>query len=50
MDVNLWEELGQEFRLLSKKVGLTCIYVTHDRRETQILSDKIALMKDGVFH
>ena len=50
LDANLREELGQEIRLLSKKLGLTCINVTHDRREAQILSDYIALMKDGVFH
>jgi len=50
LDANLREELGQEVRLLSKQLGLTCINVTHDRREAQILSDRIALMKDGVFH
>lgn len=50
LDANLREELGQEIRLLSKELGLTCINVTHDRREAQILSDYIALMKDGVFH
>ena len=50
LDANLREELGQEIRLLSKQLGLTCINVTHDRREAQVLSDTIALMKDGVFH
>ncbi len=50
LDANLREELGQEIRLLSKQLGLTCINVTHDRREAQILSDGIALMKDGVIH
>ncbi|MDH2433117.1 ABC transporter ATP-binding protein [Pokkaliibacter sp. MBI-7] len=50
LDANLREELGQEIRLLSKQLGLTCINVTHDRREAQILSDQIALMKDGLCH
>ena len=50
LDANLREELGQEIRLLSKDLGLTCINVTHDRREAQILSDNIALMKDGIIH
>jgi ABC-type Fe3+/spermidine/putrescine transport system ATPase subunit len=50
LDANLREELGQDIRLLAKQLGLTCINVTHDRREAQILSDQIALMKDGVFH
>ncbi len=50
LDANLREELGQEIRILSKQFGLTCVNVTHDRREAQILSDQIALMKDGVIH
>jgi ABC-type Fe3+/spermidine/putrescine transport system ATPase subunit len=50
LDANLREELGQEIRMLTSKLGLTCINVTHDRREAQILSDQIALMRDGVFH
>jgi ABC-type Fe3+/spermidine/putrescine transport system ATPase subunit len=50
LDANLRAELGQEIRLLSKRLGLTCINVTHDRREAQILSDYVALMKDGEFH
>lgn len=50
LDANLRVELGQEIRLLSKKHKVTCINVTHDRREAQVLSDYIALMKDGVIH
>lgn len=50
LDANLREELGHEIRMLSKHLGLTCINVTHDRREAQLLSDTIALMKDGVIH
>lgn len=50
LDANLRVELGQEIRLLSKKHKVTCINVTHDRREAQVLSDYIALMKDGIIH
>lgn len=50
LDANLREELGAEIRSLTKELGLTCINVTHDRREAQHLSDQIALMKDGVIH
>ncbi len=50
LDANLREELGREIRMLSKHLGLTCINVTHDRREAQLLSERIALMKDGVIH
>lgn len=50
LDANLREELGQEIRRLSQQFGQTCINVTHDRREAQLLSDHIALMKDGICH
>lgn len=48
LDANLREELGQEIRSLANEFDLTCVNVTHDRREAQILSDKIAIMRDGV--
>lgn len=50
LDANLREELGQEIRMLCKRLSLTCVNVTHDRREAQILSDVVALMKDGRIH
>ncbi len=50
LDANLREELGAEIRALTKELKLTCINVTHDRREAQQLSDQVALMKDGVIH
>lgn len=50
LDANLREELGYEIRRLTRELGLTSINVTHDRREAQILSDHIALMKDGQIH
>lgn len=50
LDANLREELGQEIRALARRFGQTCINVTHDRREAQLLSDRIALMKDGLCH
>ncbi len=50
LDANLREELGQEIRQLAQQFGQTCVNVTHDRREAQLLSDRIALMKDGVCH
>ncbi|NAX23303.1 ABC transporter ATP-binding protein [Vibrio sp. V39_P1S14PM300] len=50
LDANLREELGLEIRQLTSQRGITCINVTHDRKEAQLLSDRIALMKDGVIH
>ncbi|SHO57557.1 ABC transporter ATP-binding protein [Vibrio quintilis] len=50
LDANLREELGLEIRQLTSDRGITCVNVTHDRREAQLLSDRIALMKDGCIH
>ncbi|QPM90840.1 ABC transporter ATP-binding protein [Pseudooceanicola algae] len=47
LDSNLRDDLGHEIRKLARQFGLTCINVTHDRREAQILSDRIAVMVDG---
>lgn len=47
LDSNLRDDLGHEIRKLAKQLGLTCINVTHDRREAQILSDRIAVMAGG---
>jgi len=47
LDSNLRDDLGHEIRKLAKQFGLTCINVTHDRREAQILSDRIAVMSGG---
>jgi len=50
LDANLREEVGHEIRTLTQSLGLTCINVTHDRREAQLLSDRIALVLDGKIH
>ena len=47
LDANLRDELGHEIRKLARQLGLTCINVTHDQREAQILSDRIAVMARG---
>lgn len=47
LDANLRDELGHEIRKLARQLGLTCINVTHDQREAQILSDRIAVMAAG---
>ena len=50
LDANLRESVGQEIKMLTKGLDLTCINVTHDRREAQILSDRIALINQGQIH
>jgi putative spermidine/putrescine transport system ATP-binding protein len=47
LDVRLKQELQWEIRQLQRVLGATVIYVTHDQDEAMVLSDRIALMKDG---
>ncbi len=47
LDVRLKQELQWEIRKLQRTLGATVIYVTHDQDEAMVLSDRIALMKDG---
>ncbi|MCO5089942.1 ABC transporter ATP-binding protein [Bosea sp. (in: a-proteobacteria)] len=47
LDVRLKQELQWEIRQLQRTLGTTVIYVTHDQDEAMVLSDRIALMKDG---
>jgi ABC-type Fe3+/spermidine/putrescine transport system ATPase subunit len=47
LDRNLREEMQVELRKLQRNLGLTTVIVTHDQREAIVLSDRIALMKDG---
>jgi len=48
LDAKLRMEMRQAIRTLQKEVGITTIYVTHDQEEAMAISDRIAVMKDGV--
>jgi len=47
LDGPLRAQLGQEVRALQRELGITVLYVTHDRREALLLSDRIAVLADG---
>jgi ABC-type Fe3+/spermidine/putrescine transport system ATPase subunit len=47
LDVRLKQELQWEIRRLQRTLGTTVIYVTHDQDEAMVLSDRIALMRNG---
>ncbi len=47
LDVLLREQMRVEIRRIQQSVGITAIYVTHDRTEAMTLSDKIVLMNQG---
>ena len=48
LDAKLRLEMRQAIRDLQREVGITTIYVTHDQEEAMAISDRIAVMKDGV--
>ena len=47
LDALLREQMRVEIRRIQKELGITAIYVTHDRTEAMSLSDKIIVMRKG---
>ena len=48
LDARLRDTVRKELRMLVKEFKLTVLYVTHDQSEALALSDRIAVMRDGV--
>ncbi|MCY3713866.1 MAG: ABC transporter ATP-binding protein [Gemmatimonadetes bacterium] len=48
LDAKLREETRDQIRELQTKLGITAIYVTHDQEEALAVSDRIAVMEEGV--
>jgi ABC-type Fe3+/spermidine/putrescine transport system ATPase subunit len=48
LDAELREEIGVELRRIQQELGVTTVYVTHDRDETFSLSTHVAVVRDGV--
>ena len=48
LDALLREQMRVEIRRIQKSLGITAIYVTHDRVEAMSLSDRVVVMKGGV--
>jgi len=48
LDAKLRVEMRGEIRMLQQKMGITTIYVTHDQEEALSISDRIAVMEDGI--
>src|SRR5512137_1618650 len=47
LDYKVRLELRHELRALQKRVGITSVYVTHDREEALTLADRIAVIDAG---
>src|SRR5829696_2119109 len=47
LDARLRAQMGDEFRSLQKRLGITTLYVTHDQDEAMALSDRVVLMRSG---
>jgi len=47
LDLKLRKQLQVELRNLQRRLGITFIYVTHDQDEALVLSDRIAVMRNG---
>ena len=48
LDLKLRKQMQLELKRLQKKLHITFIYVTHDQEEALTMSDRIAIMHDGV--
>jgi len=48
LDAKIRMQVRGEIRKLQKELGITTIYVTHDQEEALSLSDRVAVMRDGV--
>ena len=47
LDALLREQMRVEIRKIQKSLGITAVYVTHDRTEAMSLSDRIIVMRNG---
>ena len=48
LDAKLRVQMRSVIKKLQRRLGITTIYVTHDQEEALAISDRIAVMKDGV--
>ncbi|MFK7800374.1 MAG: ABC transporter ATP-binding protein [Anaerolineae bacterium] len=48
LDLKLRKDMQLELKQIQSEVGITFIYVTHDQEEAITMSDRIAVMKDGI--
>ncbi len=49
LDLQLRRQMQIELKKLQKQLNITFIYITHDQEEALNMSDRIAVLKNGVF-
>jgi len=47
LDASLREEMRFEIRRLHERFGITTLYVTHDQGEAMVISDRVAVLRNG---
>ncbi|MGH7419426.1 MAG: ABC transporter ATP-binding protein, partial [Candidatus Rokuibacteriota bacterium] len=47
LDASLREEMRFEIRRLHERFGITTLYVTHDQAEAMVISDRVAVLREG---
>jgi spermidine/putrescine transport system ATP-binding protein len=48
LDLKLRQHMRTELRAIQQRVGITFIYITHDQGEALTMSDRVAVMSEGV--
>ena len=48
LDLKLRKQMQIELKRLQKKLEITFVYVTHDQEEAMTMSDRIAVMREGI--
>ncbi len=48
LDLKLRQHMRTELRAIQQRVGITFIYITHDQGEALTMSDRIAVMSQGI--
>jgi len=48
LDAKLRKSMREDIRRIQQTLGMTMLYVTHDREEAEAISDRMAVMFDGI--
>lgn len=48
LDLKLRQQMQKELKNLQQRLGISFVYVTHDQEEALNMSDRIAIMRDGL--